>query len=114
MLNNSGMRLTNATSSREGVVISPAELYNATTLAIGDESAMNAESLGVVFSTYLLFSAAFLHVGSELRRERSCPVLATEQAASGRSGGRTLGGAIIQTGIISVLCMTNYGLRHST
>jgi hypothetical protein len=30
------MRLTNATSSREGGVISPAELYNATTLAIGD------------------------------------------------------------------------------
>src|SRR5215216_4942045 len=73
-----------------------------------DESPMNFEGVGVVFSTDLLFSAAFLHVGGELRRERSCPVFATEQAATGRSGGRALGGAIIRAGIISVLCMAGY------
>ena len=32
-------------------------------LARGDESAMNLEGLGVSFSTYLLFFAAFFRVG---------------------------------------------------
>jgi hypothetical protein len=36
----------------------------------GDESAMNLERLGGAFWTYLLFSEAFLRVGSALRRGR--------------------------------------------
>ena len=42
----------------------------ATLLPRGDESAMNLEGLGGAFWTYLLFSEAFLHVGSALCRGR--------------------------------------------
>jgi len=42
----------------------------ATLLPRGDESAMNLEGLGGAFWTYLLFSEAFLRVGSALRRGR--------------------------------------------
>ena len=43
-------------------------------LRVGDEFWMSPEDLGVNFSTYLLFPAAFSARGSELRRERASPV----------------------------------------
>src|SRR5215208_8546683 len=66
------MRLTNASSSREGGVISPAELYNATTLAIGDEFRMNSPRTSENSS-----STHFVTKGEKRsyfrRRSRGCP-----------------------------------------
>jgi hypothetical protein len=39
-----------------------------------DESAMNIAGLGVSLSRFLMFSEAFLRIGSELRTERGLPV----------------------------------------
>jgi hypothetical protein len=57
---------------------------------MGDESAMNLEGLGLSFSRNLLFSAAFLRVRSEPRRERG-----PNKLHRARPIGVAYGGAII-------------------
>ena len=65
-------------------------------LARGDESAMNFEGLGVSFSTYLLFSAPFLQVGSELHREGVAPSVSPRSRIGRVLIGWAHGGAIIR------------------
>src|SRR5215204_1629767 len=78
-------------------------------LPAGDESAMNLEGLGVSFSTYLLFSAAFLRVGSELRRECGFSVNRARTSCIGPMG-LVCGGAIIRTG--RIICTEVRGSEH--
>jgi hypothetical protein len=82
-------------------------LLTAALLPAGDESAMNFEAVGG-FLDIFHFPQHFLRVGSALRREHvAFPSIATEQAASGRSYGLGLRGAIILVGgIICFLCTT--------
>jgi hypothetical protein len=56
------------------VVLCAASCLTPAFLPAGDESVMNFEGLDVFLSTYLLFSAAFLHVGRVLRQECGFPV----------------------------------------
>lgn len=74
------------TSSLDGELTRSHFLLLAALLPAGDEFAMNFEDVSGSFSTYLSLFAAFLRVGSELRREHvASPSITTEQGASGRS-----------------------------
>jgi hypothetical protein len=86
-----------------------------TSLPMGDESAMNFEGVGVSFSEFLLFSEPYLRIGSELRRERGCPVSRDLRIRIGPPMSLTYEGAkILVRGIIGLCEFRRTPLKRSS
>jgi hypothetical protein len=82
---------------------------------MGDESAMNFEGVGVSFSEFLLFSEPYLRIGSELRRERGCPVSRDLRIRIGPPMSLTYEGAkILVRGIIGLCEFRRTPLKRSS